>query len=73
MIEFILVMPLPLSGAKASRYVQTSYEILAVVLAVAWFAFIGFVLLRGAYEIGSLFIIFTVFIIGLAIANERPN
>lgn len=66
-------MSLRLSGAKVSRYIQASYEILAVILAVAWFAFIGFVLLRGAYEIGSLFTIFTVFIIGLAIANERPN
>ncbi len=62
-----------LSGAKASRFIQITYEVLAVLFAVAWFALIGFILLQGAYQVAGLFILFTVFIAGLAFANERPD
>ena len=62
-----------LSGTRASRLIQITYEVLAVLLAVAWFALIGFILLQGAYEVGGLFIVFTILIAGLAYANERPD
>ncbi|MFC6863957.1 hypothetical protein ACFQGE_10870 [Halomicroarcula sp. GCM10025817] len=62
-----------LSGTRGSRVIQITYEILAVLLAVAWFALIGFILLQGAYEVGGLFIVFTILIAGLAYANERPD
>ncbi|MFB6087183.1 MAG: hypothetical protein ABEJ85_01580 [Haloarculaceae archaeon] len=56
-----------------SRYIRLGTEVLAVVLTVSWFAFIGFVLLQGAYEVASLFIVFTILIAGLAYANEKPD
>lgn len=62
-----------LAGNKISRYIQIGTEVLAVLLAVAWFALIGFVLHQGAYEVGGLFIVFTILIAGLAYANERPD
>lgn len=62
-----------LSGVKASRYIQIGYELLAILLAVGWFALIGFILLQGAYEMGGLLVVFTLLIAILAYVNERPD
>ena len=62
-----------LASTRISKYIQMGTEALAVLFALAWFAMIGFVLLKGAFEVAGLFIVFTFLIAGLAYANERPK
>jgi hypothetical protein len=62
-----------LSGPVISRYIQIGYELLAIIVAAAWFGLIGFVVLQGAYELAGSFVVFTVLIGLLAYANERPE
>lgn len=62
-----------MASVHVSRYIQTGANVLAVLFVLAWFALIGFVLLKGAFEVAGLFIVFTLLIAGLAYANERPQ
>ena len=61
-----------LASNHASRYIQVGSNILAVLFVLVWFAIIGFVLLKQAFEVAGLFIVFTLLILGLAYVNERP-
>lgn len=62
-----------LASNHASRYVQIGTNVVAVVFLLLWFATIGFVLLQEAFEVAGLLLVFTVLIVGLAYANERPE
>ena len=68
-----IVMFHRLAGVKTSSYLQRGYGLLAVLMAVGWFALIGYILLQGAYELGGLLVIFTLLIAVLAYFNERPD
>lgn len=59
-----------LASHRASQYIQMVVEVLSVVLCLAWFAMIGFILLQGALEVAGALILFTLLIAGLAYANE---
>lgn len=59
-----------LAGRKTSEYIQLGINVLSVLLFVAWFVVVGFVLLQGAYEIAGVLILFTLLISGLAYVNE---
>lgn len=62
-----------LSGPKVSAYLQMGVNVLAILFALAWVAFIVFLFVQDALEFGVLFSILTVLILILAYANERPQ
>jgi hypothetical protein len=62
-----------LASGRISRFIAVLVHVLAIVFAVTWFAAIGYVLLQGSYEVGGLFIVFTILIAALAYANERDS
>lgn len=62
-----------LAGPKISRYVQTGANLFGVLFALAWIGFVAFLFVQGAVEFGTLFLILTLLILGLAYVNERPE
>lgn len=62
-----------LAGPRISEYIQTGVNALGVLFAIAWIGFIVFLFVQRAADFGALFLVLTIFILGLAYANERPE
>lgn len=62
-----------LSLIPVVKGLQIGYYLLAVVLSVCWIGIIIFLLYQGAYQVGGLFVLMTIFLAIIAYANERPS
>lgn len=60
-----------LSTPTVSRYVALAYSFIVALLALFWVGSLAFIIYQGAYEFAAILGVFTLFIIGIAMVNER--